>query len=103
MSDLDKALDALTDDERAIIDSYASEYLSGIKDSVFRKAWMDLRLTDDSKQRRFIDADEFAECLHQYQTDTAYRFAMHRRTSEIELATEHKTHMDFTNRFREVA
>ncbi len=103
MSELDKALESLPDDERSIIDGYANEYLSGVKDSAFRKAWMDLRLTSDDEQRRFMESDEFAECLHLYQTDSAYWFALYRRASEIEKAIEHKTNMDYTNKFRAVA
>lgn len=103
MSDLDKALESLPDDERSIIDGYANEYLIDVKDSAFRKAWMDLRLTSDDEQRSFMDSNEFAECLHLYQTDSAYWYALHRRASEAEEAIEHKTNMDYTNRFKVVA
>lgn len=103
MNDLEKALDALPDEERAIIDSYASEYLYAVKDSAFRKAWTDLRLTSDDDQRAFMESDEFAECLHQYQTDSAYWFALHRRSKEIEAASDHQTYMALTNRYDEVA
>ncbi|MGQ5735381.1 hypothetical protein ACUNI2_26870 [Serratia sp. IR-2025] len=103
MNDLEKALDALPGEERAIIDSYASEYLYAIKDSAFRKAWTDLRLVSDEEQLAFMDSDEFAECLHQYQTDTAYWFAIRRRSKEIESARDHQTYMAITNRYDEVA
>ncbi|HEI9710144.1 TPA: hypothetical protein SLN25_001451 [Serratia marcescens] len=103
MNDLEKALDALSDGERTIIDSYASEYLHAVKDSAFRKAWTDLRLTSDDEQRAFMDSDEFAESLHQYQTDTAYWFALRRRSKEIESAREHQAYMAITNRYDEVA
>ncbi|HEJ9030293.1 TPA: hypothetical protein SML49_001128 [Serratia marcescens] len=103
MNDLEKALDALSDEERTIVDSYASEYLHAVKDSAFRKAWTDLRLTSDDEQRAFMDSDEFAEGLHQYQTDTAYWFALRRRSKEIESARDHQTYMAITNRYDEVA
>lgn len=103
MTDLDKALNALSDEERSIIDRYASEYMEGIKDSAFRKAWMNLRLTDDDKQRRFMESDEFAECLHQYQTDNAYWQALYQHKQEAESATEHQDYMALTNLYGRVA
>lgn len=103
MNDLDKVLNALPDEERAIIDAFANEYLYAIKDSAFRKAWTGLRLTADDEQRAFMESYEFAECLHQYQTDTAYWFALHRRSREIEAASDHQTYMALTNRYDEVA
>lgn len=103
MNDLEKALDALADEERSIIDDFANEYLYAIKDSAFRKAWTDLRLASDDEQLAFMDSDEFALCLHQYQTDTAYWFALRRRSKEIESARDHQTYMAITNRYDEVA
>jgi 5'-deoxynucleotidase YfbR-like HD superfamily hydrolase len=103
MNDLEKALDALPEEERSIIDAFANEYLYAIKDSAFRKAWTELRLASDEEQRSFMDSDEFSECLHQYQTDTAYWFALRRRSKEIESAIDHQTYMAITNRYDEVA
>ncbi|MGL4486176.1 MAG: hypothetical protein ACRCUG_04110 [Yersinia sp. (in: enterobacteria)] len=103
MTDLDKVLNALSDEERCVIDRYASEYMEGIKDPAFRKAWMDLRLTDDEKQRQFMESEEFAECLHQYQTDNAYWQALHRRKQEVESAEEHQTYMASTHFYDRVA
>lgn len=103
MNDLEKALDALPEEERSIIDAFANEYLYAIKDSAFRKAWTELRLASDEEQRAFMESDEFAECLHQYQKDTAYLFAIHRRSKEIESARDHQTYMAITNRYDEVA
>jgi len=100
MTDLDKVLDALSDDERAVIDLYASEYMQGIKDSAFRKAWMDLRLTDDKDQRDFMESDVFTECLHQHQTDTAYWFALHLRKKEIQSSRDEAAYL---HRYDEVA
>lgn len=103
MNELEKALDALPEEERSIIDAFANEYLYAIKDSAFRKAWTELRLASDEEQRSFMDSDEFSECLHQYQTDTAYWFALRRRSKEIESARDHQTYMAITNRYDEVA
>ncbi|WP_075272428.1 hypothetical protein [Yersinia pseudotuberculosis] len=103
MNDLEKALNALSDKERSIIDRYASEYMEGIKDSAFRKAWMDLRLTDDDKQRQFMESDEFTDCLHDYQRDSAYWQALYQRKREAESATEHKGYMALTNLYGRVA
>lgn len=47
MNDLDKALNVLSDNNSAIIDGYTNEYPESVKDSAFRKAWIDLRLTSD--------------------------------------------------------
>lgn len=103
MSDLEKTLNALSDEERDVIDRYASEFMEGIKDSAFRKAWMDLRLTDDDKHRQFMESDEFTDCLHDYQRDSAYWQALHRRKQEVESGVEHQTYMALTNFYDRVA
>lgn len=103
MDDIDKTLSMLMDEQRNFVAEKAQELMRELNRFAVERLWLQMMNETNEFMTSLFDDEGYQEDTESYMQGICYRMAIKKLHTEAEDAEAHKTYMDLTNKYGEVA